>query len=68
MYHVIRLFLGSTSFSFPHVVDVKWRLDNHLKEDNFEKINDPVFLIDLKVEVSRSILKIFSFFIIKFKI
>ena len=52
MYPVIRIFLSNSSFSFPHVVDVKWRLDNHLKEDNLEKINEPVYLIDLKIEVN----------------
>ncbi|RMZ92811.1 COMM domain-containing 3 [Brachionus plicatilis] len=47
---IIRLFLASSTTSFPHIVDVNWRLDYIIKENNLERINEPVYLIELKIE------------------
>ncbi|CAF0807561.1 unnamed protein product [Brachionus calyciflorus] len=48
---IIRLFLSSSTSSFPHIVDVSWRLDYCIKENNLERINEPIYLIELKLEV-----------------
>ena len=44
----IRLVLAGTTFHFPHIVDVDWRLDYHVKSTQLSKVNKPVWLINLK--------------------
>lgn len=47
----IQLLLGKIGSSFPHIVDVDWRLDYHIKSDQLEKVNAAMYLISLKTEV-----------------
>lgn len=42
--------LARTGGSFPHVVDVDWRLDYYIKNNQMEKVNKPTYLITLKTE------------------
>ncbi|KJE89287.1 HCaRG family protein [Capsaspora owczarzaki ATCC 30864] len=46
----LRTVLSSTGFGFPHVVDADWRLDYYMKDNQLEKVNQPVYLIRLKTE------------------
>ena len=39
----LRAKLRQTSFGVPHVVGVDWRLDYHMKTNQLEKVNEPVF-------------------------
>lgn len=45
-----RLLLSTTSFNHPHITDVNWRLDYYIKDDQLEKVNKGVYLINLKTE------------------
>ncbi|KAK3758121.1 hypothetical protein RRG08_006696 [Elysia crispata] len=47
----IQLLLGKVGSSFPHIVDVDWRLDYYMKNNHMEKVNAAVYLISLKTEV-----------------
>lgn len=42
--------LARTGSSFPHVVDVDWRLDYYIKNNQMDKVNKPTYLITLKTE------------------
>lgn len=44
--------LARTGSSFPHIVDVDWRLDYYIKNNQMEKVNEPAYLITLKTEES----------------
>lgn len=44
--------LSRTGSSFPHIVDVDWRLDYYIKNNQMEKVNKPMYLITLKTEES----------------
>lgn len=46
----LRLALRSSSEDVPHLVDVAWRLDFHLKSNSLEKVHEPSFLLELKVD------------------
>lgn len=39
----LRSKLRQTGFGLPHVVGVDWRLDYHMKTNQLEKVNEPVF-------------------------
>lgn len=47
-YTKIRKVLSNSSFSFPHITDVEWRLDYFVKSDTLEKMNRPVYFLKLK--------------------
>ncbi|GFS01289.1 COMM domain-containing protein 3 [Elysia marginata] len=47
----IQLLLGKIGSSFPHIVDVDWRLDYYMKNNHMEKVNSAVYLISLKTEI-----------------
>ncbi|CAL1530961.1 unnamed protein product [Lymnaea stagnalis] len=47
----LQLLLGKISSSFPHIVDVDWRLDYYIKNNNLEKIDSAVYLVNLKTEI-----------------
>ncbi|XP_059155392.1 COMM domain-containing protein 3-like [Physella acuta] len=47
----IQLLLGKIGSSFPHIVDVDWRLDYYIKNNHLEKIDSPVYLICLHTEM-----------------
>ncbi|RUS83279.1 hypothetical protein EGW08_008959 [Elysia chlorotica] len=47
----IQLLLGKVGSSFPHIVDIDWRLDYYMKNNHMEKVNAAVYLISLKTEV-----------------
>lgn len=42
--------LARIGTSFPHVVDVDWRLDYYLKNNHVEKVNAASYLISLKTQ------------------
>jgi len=42
--------LARTGSSFPHIVDVDWRLDYYIKNNQMDKVNKPTYLIILKTE------------------
>ncbi|XP_068741635.1 COMM domain-containing protein 3-like [Montipora capricornis] len=44
--------LSRTGSSYPHIVDVDWRLDYYIKNNQMEKVNQPTYLITLKTEES----------------
>lgn len=46
----IRSMLSCIGHTPPHIVDVDWRLDFYLKNKHIDKINEPTYLINLKVE------------------
>ncbi|KYR01113.1 COMM domain-containing protein 3 [Tieghemostelium lacteum] len=46
----IRKVLSITNFHFPHIIDVNWRLDYFMKSNSVEKLNTPVYLINLTTE------------------
>eukprot|EP00117_Sycon_ciliatum_P043195 scpid99111/ scgid31311/ COMM domain-containing protein 3; Protein Bup; Protein PIL len=46
----LRAMLSSTATRHPHVVDVDWRLDYYIKNNHVEKVNTPVYLVNLKTQ------------------
>ncbi|XP_071492875.1 COMM domain-containing protein 3-like [Diadema antillarum] len=46
----IRALLSNVGHAPPHIVDVDWRLDFYLKNKHIDKINEPTYMISLKVE------------------
>lgn len=46
----LRATLARVGPALSHVVDVKWRLDYYLKNNHVERVNRPVYLIDLKLQ------------------
>lgn len=44
----VRSVLNTTTFTFPHIVDVDWRLDYYIKSNTVEKVNSPTYFISLK--------------------
>ncbi|EFA76053.1 COMM domain-containing protein 3 [Heterostelium album PN500] len=46
----IRKVLSITNFHYPHIIDVNWRLDYFMKSNSIEKVNTPVYLINLTTE------------------
>ncbi|GAM17463.1 hypothetical protein SAMD00019534_006380, partial [Acytostelium subglobosum LB1] len=46
----IRKTLSITNFHFPHIIDVNWRLDYFMKSNSIEKVNKPVYFINLTTE------------------
>lgn len=44
----LRVVLGRSSFHFPHVVDIDWRLDYHIRSSGIERIDEPVWVVTLK--------------------
>lgn len=42
-------------FTFPHIVDVDWRLDYFIRSSNMEKVNTPVYLLSLKTKTTREL-------------
>lgn len=47
-----RIALSTTAFNYPHVTDVSWRLDYYLKDDQLEKVNAPVYLVEFATEAN----------------
>jgi hypothetical protein len=47
----LRASLGRVRSSLPYLLDVNWRLDYYIKNNNLEKVDKPVYLISLKTEV-----------------
>ncbi|XP_064614454.1 COMM domain-containing protein 3-like [Liolophura sinensis] len=48
----LQMLLGRIGTALPHIVDCKWRLDYYIKNNHLEKVNEPVYLIALKVQVA----------------
>jgi len=46
----LRIMLSSIGSRHPHVVDVDWRLDYYIKNNNMDKLNETIFLIKMKTE------------------
>jgi len=44
----LRALLNASSFHFPHVVDVQWRVDYQVRSDSLDRINAPTFYVTLK--------------------
>eukprot|EP00118_Oscarella_pearsei_P000390 m.4837 g.4837 ORF g.4837 m.4837 type:complete len:128 (+) comp11388_c0_seq2:264-647(+) len=44
----VRATLSRTRSAVPHVIDVDWRLDYYMKSKQLERINQPVYVINLK--------------------
>ncbi|EAL65512.1 hypothetical protein ACTFIW_001570 [Dictyostelium discoideum] len=51
----IRKHLSVTNFHFPHIIDVNWRLDLFMKSNAVEKLNTPVYLINLTTEQEENV-------------
>ncbi|KAL4222375.1 COMM domain containing 3 [Mactra antiquata] len=48
---LMQILLSSVGTSPPHIVDVNWRLDYYIKNNHMERVNEAVYLIELKTEV-----------------
>eukprot|EP01132_Coremiostelium_polycephalum_P003842 gene3842-4786_t len=46
----IRKTLSITNFHFPHIIDINWRLDYFMKSNSIEKVNTPVYIVNLTTE------------------
>jgi COMM domain containing 3 len=46
--------LSTTTFNFPHIVDVDWRLDFYIRNNSVDKINHPEYLIKFHTLESHS--------------
>eukprot|EP00003_Mantamonas_plastica_P025721 TRINITY_DN5103_c0_g1_i1.p1 TRINITY_DN5103_c0_g1~~TRINITY_DN5103_c0_g1_i1.p1 ORF type:complete len:215 (+),score=67.94 TRINITY_DN5103_c0_g1_i1:154-798(+) len=46
---LLRDALSTSSFNYPHLVDLDWRLDYFLKSNKIERVDEPVFLLKLKL-------------------
>lgn len=44
----LRALLRRSTFHLPHVVDVDWRLDYHIKDAQVDKVDEPLWYITLK--------------------
>lgn len=44
----LRLLLRKSSFHFPHIIDVSWRLDYHIKSSKIEKVDEPLWFVSFK--------------------
>ncbi|XP_061185577.1 COMM domain-containing protein 3-like [Saccostrea echinata] len=47
----LQILLGSVGTTPAHIVDVDWRLDYYVKNNHLERVNEAVYLINLKTEV-----------------
>jgi hypothetical protein len=47
----LRTSLGNISIAFPRVVDIDWRLDYYIKSNTVERVDVPVYLVNLTVQV-----------------
>jgi len=46
----IQVELARIGYSYPHIVDVDWRLDYYIKNNYLDKVNEPSYLISLKTQ------------------
>ncbi|KAK2191134.1 hypothetical protein NP493_59g02066 [Ridgeia piscesae] len=46
----LQILLSSVGRTHPHIVDVDWRLDYCLKNNQVDRVNEPTFLISLKTQ------------------
>lgn len=46
----LRNMLATHTFGFPQIIGVDWRLDYHIKSNSLEKINEPVFMVQLNTK------------------
>lgn len=44
----LRVLLGRSTFHFPHIVDLEWRMDYHIKSANVERVDEFEWLVTLK--------------------
>ena len=44
----LRLILSLSTFHFPHIVDIDWRLDYYVKSNEVSRVDKPVWIITLK--------------------
>jgi len=51
----IRSSLATNTFSFPHIVDVDWRLDYCIKSSTLERMDNSVYLISLNTKQSQQL-------------
>lgn len=42
--------LNRSGFSFPKVVDIQWRLDQHIRSSNVNQVRKPVYFVTLKTQ------------------
>ena len=50
----LRAALGRLGARRPHIVNVDWRLDYYIKNNHLERVNKPLYLIDLQTEESNN--------------
>jgi len=46
----IRTLLSTTSFHYPHITGIDWRLDYFMKLNSMEKANTPVYFLSLETK------------------
>ncbi|XP_065053973.1 COMM domain-containing protein 3-like [Rhopilema esculentum] len=46
----IRIQISRIGTSYPHIIDIDWRLDYFIKSNQMEKINEPQYLLSLKTQ------------------
>jgi hypothetical protein len=48
--HDLQTILGRLDSTYPHIVDVDWRLDTHIKNNCVERLNRSEYLVSLKTQ------------------
>eukprot|EP00455_Lapot_gusevi_P014658 TRINITY_DN1734_c0_g1_i2.p2 TRINITY_DN1734_c0_g1~~TRINITY_DN1734_c0_g1_i2.p2 ORF type:complete len:106 (+),score=28.46 TRINITY_DN1734_c0_g1_i2:294-611(+) len=46
----LRAHLSQTSFTFPRIVGLDWRLDYYIKSNLLDRADEPVYFVSLKVQ------------------
>jgi len=46
----LRTLLSTTSFHYPHITGIDWRLDYFMKSNSMEKINSPTYLLSFETK------------------
>eukprot|EP01100_Stratorugosa_tubuloviscum_P012544 TRINITY_DN5993_c2_g1_i3.p1 TRINITY_DN5993_c2_g1~~TRINITY_DN5993_c2_g1_i3.p1 ORF type:complete len:193 (+),score=92.80 TRINITY_DN5993_c2_g1_i3:80-658(+) len=59
--NVLRSLLATTAFTFPHIVDVDWRLDYQIKTNKIEKVGIPLYFINLQTINNNNESKVINF-------
>jgi len=57
----LRSVLSYTGFNHPHIINVDWRMDYHIKSANLERIDQLVYHITLETEATNGIKKDITF-------
>jgi len=51
----LRTILSTTSFHYPHITNIDWRLDYFIKSNAMEKVNTPIYMISLETKEAQQL-------------